>query len=153
ADRSPSYASFVQPRPLSAEEIARQVLDPDTLLLEYSLGERRSYLWALADGALTAYALPARAAIEGAARRVYGLLTARNFAPPEETLAQRKIRLDRAAAELPAAERALSQMLLAPAAERLGDRSHRRLAIVADGVLQYIPFAALPAPGGDDPLV
>ena len=35
-------------------------------------------------------------------------------------------------------------MLLGPLANRLGKR---RLAIVAEGALQYVPFAALPAPG------
>jgi CHAT domain-containing protein len=37
----------------------------------------------------------------------------------------------------------LSRMLLGPVASQLGKK---RLAIVADGALQYIPFAALPAP-------
>ncbi|HEX8117134.1 MAG TPA: CHAT domain-containing protein, partial [Pyrinomonadaceae bacterium] len=41
-----------------------------------------------------------------------------------------------------AAER-LSQMLLEPAAAELGDK---RLLVVAEGALQYVPFAALPAP-------
>src|SRR5262249_56725354 len=43
----------------------------------------------------------------------------------------------------------LSRMLLGPVASQLG---RKRLAIVADGVLQYIPFAALPAPppGNDE---
>src|SRR5262249_17990533 len=37
----------------------------------------------------------------------------------------------------------LSQILLGPVASKLGKK---RLAIVADGLLQYLPFAALPAP-------
>jgi CHAT domain-containing protein len=43
----------------------------------------------------------------------------------------------------------LSRMLLGPVASQLGKK---RLAIVADGALQYIPFAALPAPSpsGDE---
>jgi CHAT domain-containing protein/tetratricopeptide (TPR) repeat protein len=143
ADESPSYASLVEPQPLSAAEVGRQVLDPDTLLLEFALGKERSYLWALADGDLTSYELPPRAAVEAAARRVYERLTAVNRAPKAETPPARRMRLERAARELPAAARALSRMLLAPAAGRLG---HRRLAVVADGLLQYIPFVALPDP-------
>ena len=42
---SPKYAALTQPQPLSLAEIQRQVLDPDTLLLEYSLGENASYLF------------------------------------------------------------------------------------------------------------
>jgi len=38
----------------------------------------------------------------------------------------------------------LSQILLGPVANQLGTH---RLAIVAEGILQYVPFAALPTPG------
>jgi CHAT domain-containing protein len=41
-------------------------------------------------------------------------------------------------------------MLLAPVAEQLGTK---RLVIVADGALQYVPFAALPAPSATASLV
>ena len=43
---SPGYAALAQPQPLSAAEI-QALLDPDTLLLAYALGEERSYLWAV----------------------------------------------------------------------------------------------------------
>ena len=46
-------------------------------------------------------------------------------------------------AKLPAAAQALSRTLLAPVAAQLGNK---RLVIVADGALQYIPFAMLPEP-------
>src|SRR5262249_33275183 len=42
--RSPRYAALTQPQPLTLAEIQQQVLDPDTLLLEYSLGDNASYL-------------------------------------------------------------------------------------------------------------
>ena len=48
-----------------------------------------------------------------------------------------------AEAKLPAATQILSDTLLAPAAAQLGNK---RLVIVADGALQYIPFAMLPNP-------
>jgi CHAT domain-containing protein len=38
----------------------------------------------------------------------------------------------------------LSQILLAPVAQQLGNK---RLLIVSDGALQYVPFSALPVPG------
>ncbi len=41
---SPRYAALTQPAPLSLKEIQQQVLDDDSLLLEYALGEERSYL-------------------------------------------------------------------------------------------------------------
>ncbi|MGH9364414.1 MAG: CHAT domain-containing protein, partial [Thermoanaerobaculia bacterium] len=53
--------------------------------------------------------------------------------------------------EYPKAAAALSQMLLGPVARKLGSK---RLLIVVDGALQYVPFAALPSPtrGGYVPL-
>ena len=44
---SPRYAAITQPQPLSLKEIQQQVLDENTLLLEYSLGKDKSYLWAV----------------------------------------------------------------------------------------------------------
>ncbi len=140
---SPRYAALTQPQPLTAAEIRRQVLAPDTLLLEYALGEEHSYLWALSGTALHSYTLPKRSLIEEAARRFYRNLTARNQASADENTAQRQARIAAAERELHAAGQALSKLIIAPAAAQLGTK---RLLIVADGALQYVPFAALPTP-------
>ncbi len=128
--KSPRYAALTQPQPLNLKEIQQQVLDEDTLLLEYALSQERSFLWAVAKDSLQAYELPGRAKIEAAARRAYELLTASHR------------RGGRRSAELALAE--LSQMVLGPVADQLGEK---RLLIVSDGALQYVPFAALPRPG------
>jgi len=142
---SPQYAALTQPQPLSLKEIQTQVLDGDTLLLEYSLGDERSYLWAVTPTSINSYELPKREKIEVAARRVYDLLNARNKRVKGETKEQWKARVEQADKQTPAAAAELSQMVLAPVAAELGKK---RLAIVADGVLQYIPFASLPVPDG-----
>jgi len=139
---SPHYAAITQPPPLKLTEIQRQ-LDPDTLLLEYSLGEERSFLWAITNNSLTSYELPKQEQIEEEARRVYDLLTARARSFKGETRTGSRARLARAEAQLPAAAMRLGRTLLAPVAADLGNK---RLAIVADGALQYLPFAMLPAP-------
>jgi CHAT domain-containing protein len=126
---SPRYAALTQPEPLSLKQIQEQTLDPETLLLEYSLGDKRSYLWTVSQTAITGYLLPSKAEIEAAAHHFYNL--ARSNAKSEE--------IEQAATRL-------SQMLVAPA---LKDMSKPRLAIVADGALQYIPFAALPKPSAE----
>jgi tetratricopeptide (TPR) repeat protein len=129
--RSPRYAALTQPQPLGLTEIQQLALDEDTLLLEYALGEKRSYLWLVSYRSIDSYELPPRAELEAAARRVYELLTARpkRGTPPDpQFIAQAK---------------ALSGMLLGPAAPRLGGK---RLVVVAPGALSYLPFAALPAP-------
>ena len=139
---SPHYAALVQPQPLKLKEIQAQ-LDADTLLLEYALGKDHSYLWAITRDSLTSYELPKGELIEKNARQVYELLTARSTNQRGETPQQRQERIIQAEANLPAAARGLSQAILAPVAAQLGNK---RLVIVADGALQYIPFAMLPEP-------
>ena len=139
---NPHYAALVQPQPLKLTEIQAQ-LDADTLLLEYSLGEERSYLWAITKDSLTSYELPKAEIVDQSARQVYELLTARSTKKRGESASQRQERIAQAEAALPAAARGLSQTILAPVAAQLGNK---RLVIVADGALQYIPFAMLPEP-------
>jgi CHAT domain-containing protein/tetratricopeptide (TPR) repeat protein len=128
---SPRYASLTQPAPRKLEEIQQQALDDDTLLLEYALGKERSFLWAVTSDSIAVYELPRRELIETSARRVYKLLNVSH---------QRQYKRE---SELASIE--LSRMLLTAVADRL---DKKRLLIVADGALQYIPFAALPAPEG-----
>lgn len=147
---SPRYAALTQPSPLHLKQIQEDVLDAETLLLEYSLGEKRSYLFAVSRGGVKAWELPPRAVIEEQVAEVYGLLTARSATVRMETAAERQKRIDAADAALPEAARKLSAMVLAPAASELAGK---RLAIVPDGALQRLPFAMLPEPGADAPLV
>ena len=149
-ESSPQFAALVQPVPLTLEETQKQVLDAKTLLLEYSLGEDKSFLWAVTPDSIKSYELPKRAVIEPLARRVYELLTARNQRVAKETLEQRRQRLQSADAEYLKAAASLSQMLLGPAAAEL---KNKRLLIVSDGVLQFVPFGALPDPVNAQPLM
>ena len=142
---SPRYAALMQPRPLTLKEIQSEVLDQDTLLLEYSLGEERSYLWLVSSSSITIYELPKGAEIETAARRFYDLLNARNVRRKGETNDQRTARITQADGELPLAAASLSRMVLAPVAGKLGNK---RLIIVADGALHFVPFGALPVASG-----
>ncbi|MCM3905978.1 MAG: CHAT domain-containing protein [Pyrinomonadaceae bacterium] len=139
---SPHYAALTQPQPLKLKEIQAQ-LDADTLLLEYALGEHRSYLWAITRDSLASYELPKEEQIKQSALQVYELLTARSVNKRGETALRRRERITEAEAKLPGAAQQLSQTLLAPVAAQLGTK---RLVIVADGALQYIPFAMLPDP-------
>jgi CHAT domain-containing protein/Flp pilus assembly protein TadD len=145
--RNPRYAALTQPQPLSLTEIQRHVLDSDTLLLEYSLGDNASYLFVVSQTSITSHQLPKRVEIEAATRRVRELLTAPQLQPGDtEAKYQARVKMARESYWTQAAE--LSRMLLGPAASQLG---RKRLAIVADGALQYIPFAALPVPSsGND---
>ena len=152
---SPRYAALTQPPPLTLKEIQAQMLDESTLLLEYSLGSANSflwhegdhsYVWAVTSNSIKSYEIAGRSEIEAASRRVYDLLNARNKRINGETPAQRETRISQSDSEIPVAATALSQMVLAPVAAQLGKK---RLVIVADGMLQYIPFAMLPAPNAN----
>jgi len=123
---SPRYASLTQPAPLKLPQIQNDVLDDDSLLLEYALGEKRSTLWAVTKTRIDAWELPPRDRIETAARNLLQALKS------------------------PDAARELSDLILAPAASTLAGK---RLLIVADGALQQIPFAMLPIPKSTEPLV
>ena len=131
---SPAYAALTQPAPLSVEEIRSRVLDAETLLLEFSLGKERSWLFVLGREGLVTAPLPPAAEIERAAAELHRSLSAQR--PPEGEAA------------------ALSDLLLRPVAARLsGPWRKRRLAIVPDGSLQYVPFAALPVGTPPRPLL
>lgn len=136
---SPQYAALTQPRPLALREVQQQVLDAESLLLEYALGDEVSYLFAVTRSSIRGIELPGRANIERAARRVYGLLTARQPVPGEGAR-QRQARIAKADAEYAEAAEALGRMILAPVG---GELTGKRLLIVADGALQYVPFGAL----------
>lgn len=107
----------------------QEQLSDDTVLLEYALGEERSYLWAVTKSGISSYELPKRAEIESAARQFYNFLT----------VSSERIKTTKTLE----AGRVLSQIILKPVAEQLGQK---RLLIVGDGILNYIPFSALPIP-------
>lgn len=145
AAADPHYAALTQSAVLGLPEVQKNVLDSGTLLLEYSLGPDRSYLWAVTSTDATAYELPGRSVIEEQAHKVYDLLTARNqlveFEKPEE----RQARVAKADREFYEAAASLSRLILGPLE---GNLTARRLLIVSDGALQYVPFAALILPTG-----
>lgn len=142
---SPRYAALTQPQPLTATGIQQQ-LDDNTVLLEFALGEKHSWLWAVTPTSINSYQLPPSSTIEPSARKVYGLLTARQ-ARKGEIDAQYRVRIAKAELEFQMESAGLSQMLLGQIATKLQqDWKGKRLAVVASGALEYVPFAPLPLP-------
>ncbi|NJL47886.1 MAG: CHAT domain-containing protein [Leptolyngbyaceae cyanobacterium SM2_5_2] len=116
-------------------DIQAVIAEDDTLMLQFFLGEKSSYLWLLSgDGDVQTYVLPPRAIIEEKAQAFYEMLTS----PPGRAR-------PRTTADIGAE---LSKMLLGPVASQL---ETQRLIIVADGFLQYLPFSALPNPNPNNP--
>lgn len=136
---SPRYAALTQPQPLSLKEIQNRLLDDNSVLLEYMLGDERSYLWAVTRTEVFGYELPPRAKIEDAAQSFRKLLTA-NQPVAGESFDQQQARIKAAEAQISEATASFTQLVLGPVAGQLGTK---RLLIVSDGALQYIPFQAL----------
>ena len=135
--RYPAYEQLARPRAWGLRQLQEEVvIDDQTLLLEYSLGEERSYVWAVTRDGLKSYELPPRAVMDEAAQRVYKLIAA----PPAPE----------AGGAFPPAVEELARLVLSPVAAEL---NRRRVIVVADGTLNYVPFQILPAPNGGEPLV
>jgi CHAT domain-containing protein len=135
--RYPAYGQIRRPTAWNLRQIQEQILgDDDTLLLEYSLGRDRSYVWAVTRDRFASYQLPSQSQINEASEKAYKLLSTAD-SQNESGLLQ--------------ATKELSDLILAPVA---GELTKRRLIVVPDGALNYIPFQFLPLPNSaDEPLV
>ena len=129
---SPRYAALMQPKPLTLPETQALVVDDRSVLLQYFLGTRRGYVWAVTPHRVSAHVLPAREEIERLARPYREMLTE----PPVPADGQPRDMEPGSAAEL-------SKAILGPVAAYLDSP---RLLIVPDGILHFLPFAALPDP-------
>jgi CHAT domain-containing protein/tetratricopeptide (TPR) repeat protein len=146
---SPRYAALTGAQPQSLADVQQKVLDDGTVLLEYSLGNDSSYLFAVSRSSVSLFKLSPRSNLNKLATDFRAQLI-----PPK--LQRRIVGIDVAAdqqrglglVEGPAenlgafinASSALYQAAVAPAASTLGDK---RLLFVTDGALNYVPFEAL----------
>jgi CHAT domain-containing protein/predicted negative regulator of RcsB-dependent stress response len=137
--QNPQYASLTQNLPpVNLDDLQNKILDSETVLLEYKLGKERSFVWTVTANSFAMYELPKQDIISAKAKEYYSLITARNL---KNTDADRQTRLKAAEEKLPLVAKELSDLILAPVAK---DLKKKRIVIVADGSLQYIPFSALP---------
>lgn len=136
----PRY-QLLAPQPLSSHDIQQQVLDADTVLLEYALGEKHSNLWVVTARSLSVFHLPLEKTINTQARRLRAqLLNSASKRPPELKDGE----------ELSRVAMSLSRLLLEPVASFI---TGKRLVIIGSGVLQQVPFAILPDPRSGKPLI
>ncbi|HZI86997.1 MAG TPA: tetratricopeptide repeat protein, partial [Pyrinomonadaceae bacterium] len=138
---SPGYATLTEPHALTLKQIQTELLDDDTILLEYSLGERRSFAFVVTPTSINAVELRQREEIELVAQRLVAALTVRNLsttAIPHPS--QWYARIAKGKTEYTKAASQLSRLVIDPVASLLGDK---RILLVADGALQLTPFAVL----------
>lgn len=129
--------------PLTLSEI-HQMLDPGTVIIEYALGAERSYAWVVTPVEINSFELARRDEIERVSRLLYESIIARNVELDGETVLQAEKRISAADREVAVNALALSELLITPALPAL---QNKRIIVIADGVLQYIPFGMLPVPG------
>lgn len=133
-NQAPSYASLTKPWLPDIQEI-QKLLEPDTLLLVFHLGNDQVYLWKLSDVEVSGMSLGERSRLERFANAWYQTLASSN-----DSLAGGTVERHQA--------RRLGEALLKTVAEELPQ--YQRVVIVGDGILQRIPFGALPSPVEDE---
>ena len=145
---SPRYAALTSNKPLTLADVQQNVLDDQTVLVEYALQADDSYLFAVSKGAVSLFKLPSRATVERLStdlraqlipaklqRRIVGI----DVVDPNRGLGIASSAPEEAAPFV-AASNALYKAVLEPAASMLGEK---RLLVVADGALNYVPFEVL----------
>ena len=142
-EQAHQHFALADPSSLQLEQIQKELRNRDTILLEFSLGEVRSYVWVVTQDSCRGYELPAAQILREQSMEVYKLLTARQDVA--------KLKGDDYAAKVDAADNLyfekaarLSETLLGQLTEPLNKSS--RVVLVTDGPLQYISFEALPIP-------
>lgn len=135
---NPKFINFLRPKPLSYETIQKQVTDANTSLLSYSLGDTKSFAWVITPEGLSSFELSDRRTINDAADRLLNLLKSPATADDQKT-------------ELQKAIDQVSGLVIQPVAAKLHGS---RLVVVADGLLQYVPFQILKSTtDGNDSLI
>ena len=145
---NPRTQALLAPPTITAAAL-KDAAGTDSVIVEYALGESRSFAWTVTASGITSAVLPARSAIEDAAAKLYRATTVRNTAANDSTVDARRARLANTDRESAAAARALAKIILDPVAPQLGAR---RVIFVVDGALSTVPFALLPTPVGGRPL-
>ncbi len=134
--RFPLYGQLTQPVGWSLAQIQSQVLaDNQTTLVEYSLGNDKSFVWVVTSTSIKSYELPPQDLINEKVQKLYKLLST---APNENSVGEFTI-----------ASNELGKLVLSPIASEL---NKPRIIVIADGALNYIPFQALPI-SSTEPLI
>lgn len=144
--QSPVYSAIKNPAPFDVGEFQKNILDDDTLLLEFSFGEEESYLWLLGKKKLNSFVLPPREQIEAKIQTLRELLAAHEKKEDEE-IETYQARIVKADEDYRQISKQLSDEIFGQVAGKFGNK---RLLIVPDGKLNYFPVSALPLPNSDN---
>lgn len=135
---NPKVAGLKYLEPFTHERIQRDLLDPDTALIEYAVGDERSFAWLVSRDKVSYATLPPKG-------ELVRLITDYRKSLTERTPA---LAAKQAIASLKLKGRQLYRVLLEPFESRLAQ--YRKLIIVPDNVLAYLPFETLVGTRGGD---
>jgi CHAT domain-containing protein len=131
----------VSARPLTLDEIRGEIGDSETVLLEYALGDEKSYAWIVDREKISAYELPSATQIRRSVQAFREALIP--SVPREHETASEYLKRQHAAERSQRGHsRELGKLLLGG----IDLPAVKRVLIVPDGPLQYVPFAALQVP-------
>lgn len=129
---NPKYNTLRQIKRFSVGDIQKKVLDPESVLLEYFVGKKETYLWLVTTTSVKLCILPNKEQIEEVAIEFFDL--SRSLREnSEKTQKSRYVDLSKS----------LSKILLLPVAKEI---IGKRLIIVPDKVIHFVPFVVLPSP-------
>jgi CHAT domain-containing protein/tetratricopeptide (TPR) repeat protein len=136
---------------LTLEEVQAEIGSEDTVLLEYALGDEKSYVWIVDQHDVTSRELPKSG-------RIRELVDAfrKALIPPQLRSGESAVDYQARVRKLDRAYRFHAQQLSRLLLEGIPLSGPKRILIVPDESLQYVPFAALPLPSsgtGKDLLV
>ena len=128
---NPQYANLEHPEPLPVERIQRELLDSDTGLIEYVVGEEKSFAWLVSKNKISYAVMPS----EKELNRLIGdyrksIAEKSNGPAAKQSMASFNVQ-----------SRQLYHLLIQPFEGSLS--SLRRLIIVPDSALSYLPFESL----------
>ena len=133
---NPQYASLKQLQPFGAERIQRELLDSTTALVEYVVGEEKSFAWLVSRDKVLYAVLPGKTELNTLVVDYVKSLAGR---PPGPTATQSIASIKNRSGQV-------YQMLLHPFERELS--SFQKLIVVPDNALAYLPFETLVANPG-----
>lgn len=135
---STDLLAMARPRAVDSKTL-QGLLEPGTVMLEYALGDRRSFVWRIAHDDIQVFTLPPRAELEAKIRTVQAAFSRQGGSGSRHTELQ----------QLQELSKALLAPLLAVATtprKEAAEVDVSRLVIVPDGAVGLLPFAALHIP-------
>lgn len=129
SEQNPNYYNLVEGKESKVETI-KALLDKDTVLLEYFLGNTKSYLWVLTADSIKTFVLPSKNEIEKLVEEYISLI--QNMYKSDSLTNKHEVYIK--------LSRDLSKILVLPA---INEIQEKRLLVVPDKILHFLPFASL----------